>query len=807
MKWKRENKLSTIGFFSSLVLIIFLSVFSYLNFKKNNENVKRLRHTYIVLQTSKELLSTIKDAETANRGYILTKNLSFLTPLNNSVSKKDSLLNRISYLCSDNKDQQQKIQKLKSLIKEKYARIYSTLLIRQTKGLDEAIKVINSGKGKKIMDDIRSVFLQFDIEEQKTLEKREIEMQNSIIRSEKILFIGTFSILSIFLIIFFFLTKQIKNRKEYEVRLFIQNKWFTQMLLSLGDGVITTDTNGIITMINKAACQISGWTSEEAVGKNIDFIFNIENGKTGEKVLNPATVALRENKIILLEQDTLLRRKDGSKIYIDDSGAPIHDSEDSIIGAILIFRDISEKKKAEQERDLFYNISIDMIGVAEYDGYFKRVNPAFEKTLGYTEKEFISTSYLEFINPDDIQKTNEEGIKLAAGEPTLNFINRYKCKNGKYKWIEWNVIPIENSIYAIGRDTTERHKVAQEIEAAHKKFYQILESNPVAIVITEIKNKQIKYVNDAFCTMSGFKREMIIGKNASDLKTISTEEGEKIRQKILDAGGREKDIESKFRMINGEVIDVLFSVESIEIDGTMCFIGSFIDITQRKKSEEQIKQLNLTLEKRVKKRTKELQSQKEFTDDILNKIPTEIAVYDQNYLYVNPKGIDNEEIRDWIIGKSDFDYCKLKGIDDAIANKRHESFIKVKENESVEWIDEIKTDKGKIKYMLRILHPLAGNDKYILTGYDITELKNAESEKQQYITDLEQMMFMTSHKVRHPVTVMMGISNLLQEELSKEEFMEIVGYIKEPLLSLDNFTKELTMFIYDLKMKNEKREL
>lgn len=158
MKWKRENKLSTIGFFSSLVLIIFLSVFSYLNFKKNNENVKRLRHTYIVLQTSKELLSTIKDAETANRGYILTKNLSFLTPLNNSVSKKDSLLNRISYLCSDNKDQQQKIQKLKSLIKEKYARIYSTLLIRQTKGLDEAIKVINSGKGKKIMDDIRSVF-------------------------------------------------------------------------------------------------------------------------------------------------------------------------------------------------------------------------------------------------------------------------------------------------------------------------------------------------------------------------------------------------------------------------------------------------------------------------------------------------------------------------------------------------------------------------------------------------------------------------------------------------------------------------
>lgn len=158
-------------------------------------------------------------------------------------------------------------------------------------------------------------------------------------------------------------------------------------------------------------------------------------------------------------------------------------------------------------------------------------------------------------------------------------------------------------------------------------------------------------------------------------------------------------------------------------------------------------------------------------------------------------------------GKSDFDYCKLKGIDDTIANKRKESFEKVKENESVEWIDELLSDAGDLKYMLRILHPLENSDKYILTGYDITDLKKAEQEKQQYINDLEQMMFMTSHKVRHPISQLIGISNLLEEELSKEEVTGIISYIKNSILSLETFTRELTMFIHESKNKNEKRNL
>ncbi len=190
----------------------------------------------------------------------------------------------------------------------------------------------------------------------------------------------------------------------------------------------------------------------------------------------------------------------------------------------------------------------------------------------------------------------------------------------------------------------------------------------------------------------------------------------------------------------------------------------------------------------------------------MNKIPTEIAVYDKNrrYLYVNPECVENEELRLWIIGKSDYDYCEFLGIDTTLADKRSEAFDKIKNNEDVNWIDEIQIQDGIVKYMLRMLHPIENDDKYILTGYDITHIKLAEKEHEEYTNNLEQMMFMTSHQVRLPVSHILGLSSLLHEELSQADLTEIIKHFKNSVDSLDKFTHELTDFIHDLKEKTGK---
>jgi len=112
----------------------------------------------------------------------------------------------------------------------------------------------------------------------------------------------------------------------------------------------------------------------------------------------------------------------------------------------------------------FLGLSIDMFCTAGFDGFFKSVNPAFEKTLGFSVKELLERPYLEFVHPDDWQGTQTESGRLQNGDVTFAFENRYLCKDGSYKWILWNAVslPEQELIYAVGRDITGRKKAERE---------------------------------------------------------------------------------------------------------------------------------------------------------------------------------------------------------------------------------------------------------------------------------------------------------------------------------------------------------
>jgi len=126
-----------------------------------------------------------------------------------------------------------------------------------------------------------------------------------------------------------------------------QRELYATTLASIGDAVITTDEKGAITFLNPVALALTGWSSDEAVGKNLSQIFRIISESTREPVENPVDKVLRLGTIVGLANHTLLIRKDGSEIPIDDSGAPIRHGDGSIRGVVLVFRDFSEHKKTE----------------------------------------------------------------------------------------------------------------------------------------------------------------------------------------------------------------------------------------------------------------------------------------------------------------------------------------------------------------------------------------------------------------------------------------------------------------------------
>jgi PAS domain S-box-containing protein len=138
----------------------------------------------------------------------------------------------------------------------------------------------------------------------------------------------------------------------------------------------------------------------------------------------------------------------------------------------------SRRAKAKAEVDRLFTISPDLIVVAGFDGYFRRVNPAFESRLGYTQQEALSRPLLDFVHPDDRRRTEEEGQHLNEGQTTISFVNRYVCKNGSHRWIEWTATPVldERLTYAVGRDVTERRQAESDLREAEERYRVLAET-------------------------------------------------------------------------------------------------------------------------------------------------------------------------------------------------------------------------------------------------------------------------------------------------------------------------------------------
>lgn len=146
---------------------------------------------------------------------------------------------------------------------------------------------------------------------------------------------------------------------------------------------------------------------------------------------------------------------------------PVFMGVTSLIG-LLLAANVTERRRAEaalraksEELDRYFTDSLDLLCIADTDGHFRRLNPEWERTLGYPLAELEGQRFLDFVHPDDVEATLAALGQLASHEHVLNFVNRYRHQDGSYRWIEWRSYPEDHRIYAVARDIT-KHKRAEE---------------------------------------------------------------------------------------------------------------------------------------------------------------------------------------------------------------------------------------------------------------------------------------------------------------------------------------------------------
>lgn len=201
--------------------------------------------------------------------------------------------------------------------------------------------------------------------------------------------------------------------------------------------------------VNQTLCRMLGYRQDELIGKT--FV-DITHPDDVEKDVDQAQ-RLFAGEIPGYQMEKRYITKSGDLFWINLTAATITDSDGQRLGLALI-EDISERKRVQRELDSFFQLSLDLLCIAGVDGFFRRINPAFSSTLGYSEAELLSKPFIEFVHPDDVEKTLAEVALLAEGKKTVRFENRYCCKDGTYRWLSWTASPIEGTIYAAAHDVT-----------------------------------------------------------------------------------------------------------------------------------------------------------------------------------------------------------------------------------------------------------------------------------------------------------------------------------------------------------------
>jgi len=385
-----------------------------------------------------------------------------------------------------------------------------------------------------------------------------------------------------------------------------EREWLQISLASIADGVITTDPNGIVVFLNSVAARLTGSTLHEAVGRPVSEIFRTVQGTSRRTDDLPIAKVVDDGQVILSDDEIVLIARDGTMRSVEHNAAPIRDSHGKIKGVVIIFRDITERHRAEQAqreseerfRQLADNIN-DVFWIYELDGpKTAYVSAAYESLWGRSCQSLYERpmSYLQAIHPDDRMRAIKAHQKLEDGEATAAEY-RIMRPDGTIRWIWDRGFPITAEsgrvvrIAGIAEDITERKRVEQVFREGEERFRTLADATPVLIWGSNT-DKLCNYFNKQWLDFTGRTTEQEMGDGWTG--GVHPDDLERCLETYVTAFDARTPftMEYRLRRHDGEYRWVMDNgVPRFAPDGTFSgYIGSCLDFSDRKRAEVQLRE-------------------------------------------------------------------------------------------------------------------------------------------------------------------------------------------------------------------------
>ena len=378
----------------------------------------------------------------------------------------------------------------------------------------------------------------------------------------------------------------VTDRMRSFAELIEQNRFLHATTDAVGDALFVKDRQGRYLFVNKAAEQTVSTKAIDIVGKDNNAFFLPED-----------TEKLREFDERVMQTKTpetirIIANLNGVPRSFEIFKTPYFDDQGNVAGVTGKCRDITDDLRMEDELTQLWNNAIDLLSIADTKGHFEKLNPAWSKCLGWSVEELLSRPWLDFVHPNDVDSTIEAGQRMVKGEPIIGFENRYRCRDGSYRWLSWHTVPrkLDGGGYCFARDVTESKQVEFALRQERDFLRQILDGLAAFVCVLRLDGAITEVNQLAFASIKKSPQQ-IVGRKFSEIGWIHETSVTPVNMAIEAAT---RGIASRFEVhtvfpdVGNREVDGVFSPLR-DVSGNVVNVLAFgVDVSDRKKLELQL---------------------------------------------------------------------------------------------------------------------------------------------------------------------------------------------------------------------------